>query len=225
MISPVVPLIASSLVNDWGKLKLTEDEEHVLDADDSTSNSLDSHIALCLVGKLLTKATFNVEALKGTLRNAWRPANDYALNEGPWAFDGSVLLLKQMHGLEQPSEMTFIKIKACDLLMKKKTYEFDESMASKFGDFVDVDEEDILAPSKYLKFRADVDITKPLRCGMMVNVKGVPKWVGFKYVKLPDFCYGCGKLGHVWKGCPGFALEMDESDLQYGSWMRGSPIR
>ncbi|KAJ8442816.1 hypothetical protein Cgig2_016282 [Carnegiea gigantea] len=97
---------------------------------------------------------------------------DYALNEGPWAFDGSVLLVKWMHGLEQPSEMTFSKVrlwvKACDLLMEKKTHDA-ETMASKFGDFVDVDEEDILAPSKYLKFRANIDITRPLRHGMMVN--------------------------------------------------------
>ena len=75
--------------------------------------------------------------------------------------------------------MTFSKvrlwIKACDLPMKKKTYEFTESMASKFSDFMDVDEEDILALSKYLKFRADVDITKPLCRGMMVNVGSVPK--------------------------------------------------
>ena len=41
--------------------------------DDMSSNHLDFQIALCLVGKLLTKATFNAEALKNTLRNAWRP--------------------------------------------------------------------------------------------------------------------------------------------------------
>ena len=47
--------------------------------------------------------------------------------------------------------------------MKKKTYDFERVMASKFGAFMDVDEEDVLAPSKYLKFRVDVDVTKPLR--------------------------------------------------------------
>jgi len=45
------------------------------------------------------------------------------LNEGPWAFDGSILLLKQMNGDEQPSEMEFTTarfwVKICDLPMKK----------------------------------------------------------------------------------------------------------
>ena len=123
------------------------------------------------------------------------------LNKGPWPFDGSVLLLKQMIGLEQPSKMNFPKasfwIKACYLLMKKKTYDFAQTTTSKFGDFVDVDEEDVLAPSKYSKFWVDIDVTKPLHRGMMVNVRGVLKWVSFKYVKLPDFCFGCGKLDLV----------------------------
>lgn len=69
---------------------------------------------------------------------------DFALNEAPWAFDGSILLLKQMIEFEQPSEMIFSRVrfwvKACDLPMKKKTYDFAQVMASKFGDFVDVDE-------------------------------------------------------------------------------------
>lgn len=92
---------------------------------------------------------------------------DFALNEGPWAFDWSILLLKQMIEFEQPFEMNFSRVrfwdKACDLPMKKKTYDFAPVMASKFGDFVDVDEEGVLAPSKYLKFWVDVDDTKPLR--------------------------------------------------------------
>ncbi|KAJ8423987.1 hypothetical protein Cgig2_009195 [Carnegiea gigantea] len=155
--------MALDLKKEWGKLKL-----EVLDADDTSSNHLDFQIALCLVGNLLTKTTFNADSLKNTLRNAWRPVNglivkdlntnlfafqffsetdrDFVLNKGPWAFDVSVLLLKQMIGLEQPSEMNFSKanfwIKACYLLVKKKTYDF---TASKFGDFVDVDEEDVLA--------------------------------------------------------------------------------
>ncbi|KAJ8433606.1 hypothetical protein Cgig2_016536 [Carnegiea gigantea] len=105
-----------------------------------------------------------------------------------------------MLGFEQPSKMNFSKvrfwIKACDLPMNKKTYEFPEAMLSKFGDFANDDEHDVLAPTKYLKFHVDIDITKSLRHGMMVNVGGVPKWISFKYVKLPDFCYGYGRLGY-----------------------------
>ena len=50
---------------------------------------------------------------------------DYVLNEGPWAFDGSLLLLKQMTGLEVPSEVVFsiarFWVKAYDVPGKKQT--------------------------------------------------------------------------------------------------------
>jgi len=53
-----------------------------------------------------------------------------------------------MIGLEQPSEMNFSKVrfwvKAYDLPMKKKTYDFAHVIVSKFEDFVDVDEEDVI---------------------------------------------------------------------------------
>ena len=27
------------------------------------------------------------------------------------------------------------------------------------------------------------------------------RWIRLKYEKLSDYCYGCGKLGHVLKSC------------------------
>jgi len=51
-------------------------------------------------------------------------------------------------------------------------------------------------------------------------VGGTPKWISFKYVKLPKFCYGCGKLKHIWRGCPNYKPDIEDFDLQYGVWMR-----
>ena len=52
-----------------------------------------------------------------------------------------------------------------------------------------------------------------------------PIWISFKYVKLPEFCYDCGRLGHTLSICDE-AKEVDEdSDLPYGDWLRGSPIK
>lgn len=60
--------MASGLEKEWGKLKLNGEEEEVLEVDDSSSSHLDFHIALCLVGKLLTKNSFNAEALKHSVQ-------------------------------------------------------------------------------------------------------------------------------------------------------------
>jgi len=44
-------------------------------------------------------------------------------------------------------------------------------------------------------------------------VENKPIWIWFKYVKLPDFCYACGKLGHVYKGCALFDENIPDTEL------------
>jgi hypothetical protein len=48
-------------------------------------------------------------------------------------------------------------------------------------------------------------------------------WCPIQYEFLPNFCYGCGLLGHVYKECD--ASVGKEEDQQYGDWMRASPVR
>ena len=81
------------------------------------------------------------------------------------------------------------------------------------------------AADKSVNFQVDVDITKTLRRGMRVMLKGRPIWISFKYVKLPEFCYDCGRLGHVLASCDLHQEVEDEPDLQYGDWLRGFPIK
>ena len=46
-----------------------------------------------------------------------------------------------------------------------------------------------------------------------------------KYVKLPDFYYGCGRLGHVLKNYDGEVLLEGDGELQYRAWLRVSPLK
>jgi len=60
---------------------------------------------------------------------------------------------------------------------------------------------------------------------MYVQVAGKTLWIRFKYVKLPDFCYGCGRLGHVLAAYDLVEAEEGHSNLQYGAWLRASPLK
>ena len=154
---------------------------------------------------------------------------DYVLNEGPWAFDSSLLLLKEMTSLEVPSELEFSTacfwVKAYGILGKKQTVSFVRILASHIGEFVSCDDAPMFGIDKALCFRVDIDISNPLRRGIYIKVTNRQIWIKFKYVKLPDFCYGCGKLGHVLAGCDTVHLEEDASNLQYGTWLRASPLK
>ena len=121
--------MASGLEEAWQSLRLTLEEEQVVVVTEKDDSEMSKLISLYLLGRLYTTNSFNSRAMKLVLRNVWKPSkglvirdlnsnlfafqffsevdHDFILNEGPWAFDGCILLLKWMTGLEVPLEVTF----------------------------------------------------------------------------------------------------------------------
>ena len=124
-------IVESGLEEIWNKLKLTKAEEEVAVFEEEVPSEKAKEIELSLIGKLLTTQNFNGNVMKTVLKNIWKPSKrmvaremdenlflfqffskkdkDYVLKEGPWAFDGHLLLLKEWTGLEQLSEIKFDK--------------------------------------------------------------------------------------------------------------------
>ncbi|PON85093.1 Zinc knuckle CX2CX4HX4C [Trema orientale] len=79
---------------------------------------------------------------------------------------------------------------------------------------------------KFLRVRVKIDILKPLRIGAKVRVgsSGPLIWVDFKYEKIPDFCFYCGRVGHSVNYCPeeGSEVMLQKGQFQYREWLRGS---
>ena len=108
--------MATGLEEDWKGLQLTEEEATVAEYVEETPKEQLDQISLCLMGKLFIDTFFNVGALKTVLKNVQKPAKglvikevdknlfsfqffsavdvEFALNGGPWAFNGCTLLLK-----------------------------------------------------------------------------------------------------------------------------------
>jgi len=167
--------------------------------------------------------------MKSVLWNVWKPSKglvihdldtnlvafqffsefdrDFILNEGPWAFDGCILLLKQMTGVEVLSEVSFSTarfwVKAYDVLGMKQIISFRSNAC----------------------FWVDIDITKPLRRGLYIKIADKQIWVKFRYVKLSDFCYDCERLGYVIASRDLVQAEDGDGNLQYGVWLHASPLK
>lgn len=77
-----------------------------------------------------------------------------------------------------------------------------------------------------MRVKVQLDITKPLRRGMKVNSgRNATKWIGFKYERLGDFCYYCGRLGHTDVDCT-YQVPVKEGEelvYQYGPFLVASP--
>ncbi|KAJ8436222.1 hypothetical protein Cgig2_006909 [Carnegiea gigantea] len=185
-----------------------------------------------------TESFFNTEALKNVLKRVWKLMKgivikdiewnlfnfqffskadmEFALDEGPWAFDHSTLLLKQIQGTEQLSRrsssrrlgtglrhMMFHDSSRRRLLQNSWRTRCDKAL--------------LVGVDRSINFQVDLDITKPLKRGICVKSQDKLIWITFKYVKLADFCYVCGLLEHTYKGCEMYDGATLEVELQYAS--------
>lgn len=68
----------------------------------------------------------------------------------------------------------------------------------------------------------DLPINKALRRGgNVVNRKGGKFWVTFKYERVPNFCFLCGKLGYDKRHCSK-SPDNHNQGRQYGDWLRAN---
>ncbi|TXG73186.1 hypothetical protein EZV62_001765 [Acer yangbiense] len=77
---------------------------------------------------------------------------------------------------------------------------------------------------KFLRVRVSIDVEKPLRRILRVDVlgDGEESVMLFRYERLPDHCFRCGKLGHKTMECTDAS---GTSELLFGAWLKaGMPI-
>lgn len=72
------------------------------------------------------------------------------------------------------------------------------------GEFLDFDNGRDDSNGNYcMRIKVEVDISKPLLRGFTLKANGIEGrcWVSMRYEKLPDYCFMCGRIGHVAKEC------------------------
>ncbi|KAL2925586.1 Echinoderm microtubule-associated protein-like 5 [Bienertia sinuspersici] len=69
------------LVEGWKKFNLAEEEDGEIDLDDIPDDEMENQVSLALVGKLITKTSFNIEAMKNVLSASWKPLKGLAVRE------------------------------------------------------------------------------------------------------------------------------------------------
>ncbi|XVF10263.1 hypothetical protein REPUB_Repub07fG0167400 [Reevesia pubescens] len=75
----------------------------------------------------------------------------------------------------------------------------------------------------FLRIRVFVNITKPLKRGTCLSLPGTEQFVVlFKYERLPDICFVCGRLDHHETECDlAFQMKKQTGSFRrdYGAWL------
>ncbi|PWA65867.1 hypothetical protein CTI12_AA329390 [Artemisia annua] len=95
-------------------------------------------------------------------------------------------------------------VQAHGLPFGKMTKAYAIELASKIGDLVELDcvGEGLQLNRPFLRFQVAVDLNAPLCPGFEIPWDGLkPLFISFKYERLSNFCYACGRLGHDDQTC------------------------
>lgn len=75
-----------------------------------------------------------------------------------------------------------------------------------------------LEPNPFIRFKVEIDITKPLQKGFYCHFGGDSIWISLRYESLPSYCYCCGVVGHFFKMCSSYDRDanLGRDELSYG---------
>lgn len=151
------------------------------------------------------------------------------IEDGPWAFEQNLLVLKRVEPNSSPFESNLTKaefwVQAHNLPVSFFTENIAKAIGASLGELVLIDSKNFKGTCKqFLRIRVLIDITKPLRRRMKMRKNGGDCfWIDFKYEKLPNFCFLCGLIGHTDRFCHKlFEGVNEDTERPYGSWLRAT---
>ena len=199
--------MADDLAEKYSKLNIEEDENAVIDLGSDATGTLDAKTSLMLVGKIVSERTVNLDALRRTMNQIWAlnrsmiirsigvnmfvfqffhwKDKEKILAGRPWCFDQKLLLLEEVRGNEQPSQVVidsspfWVRIYNMPFNCRSKTEV--SAIASSLGPVLDIDIDD-LGLEKFCRVKVLLNVYKPLRRKQKIRRKdGEVSSIEYKY--------------------------------------------
>ncbi|KAL0405584.1 UNVERIFIED_CONTAM: hypothetical protein Slati_3872300, partial [Sesamum latifolium] len=239
------------------KLSLTEEDDDDIVLPELVWVSAKNDNKLTLIGRILTHRSVNFEALRSTLSNIIRPnrgmtisrINDerlgfkfnhkvdmqHALDGGPWTFDRNLLILQPMEDTDDPGGINLdwcpFVVHIHDIPINLRTDQVFISVGNKICQYVEVlSKEGNLTWNSSVRVRININVNKALKQQIRIRLDiSAEVTLRLTYERLPNFCYICGRIGHISKFCE---LHYSEGfvdpgpDYPFGPWLReNGPLR
>ncbi|XP_048422913.1 uncharacterized protein LOC103963932 [Pyrus x bretschneideri] len=201
-----------------------------------------------LVGKVFTQKPVNKWGVRNILRAAWKELGEVEIKwvrenvfiisvkdedvaskiieQVPWAVMKKVFSVVKwppelaLEELELNVVPFWTQIRGMPLGLA--SVENVQRVIKEAGEFIAM--EDSGHARGFVRVRILVDTGKPLFKGCWIRREpNKETWVEFRYERLQDFCYKCGRIGHINTEC---SAEMSgEGEVAYGEWIKAPPIR
>lgn len=151
------------------------------------------------------------------------------LSDGPWHFFNSLMAFKEPKDIQNPSQVEFDDFTVWVQLHNLPFLCMHKSVIEEIGSIIGtVREVDMGADGSCMGKFARVRVSRPLmqplqRCVNAALKDGGPKnLILLLYERVPDFCYACGRVGHVLRDC--WDTTVDKRALEFGVWMRAGRV-
>ena len=207
-----------------------------------------------IAAKFLTKRPLNTDAIAATFKPLWRSKNgfkvknlgnhvilftfdneeevDTIMANEPWSFDKHLMVLQRYGKDSIVEELSFnlthfwVQVHGIPLGYMNPTVA--AGLCETVGKVINHPKRPIEDGGGFMRVWVLVDVSQPLCRGRVICLEdGKELWVSFKYERLPNLCYWCGRLTHndrdyeLWLDSEG---TLEETDKRYDPWIRASPI-
>ncbi|XP_030970995.1 uncharacterized protein At4g02000-like [Quercus lobata] len=154
------------------------------------------------------------------------------LQQEPWSFDKHLVVLQRF---SQDTSLENLKLQESTFWIQVHNIppnyldrETAKEISTTAGQVVSTKDNAESGGEGFIRVRVVVDVTQPICRGRVVTLENKKKtWVSFKYERLPNLCYWCGRLDLDDKDCELWinnegTLEPDKK--RYNSSIRALPV-
>nr|POE94975.1 uncharacterized protein CFP56_51131 [Quercus suber] len=205
-----------------------------------------------LVGKLQADRNINKNAVKAIILKVWRTSKGVQIVDlkeniflfkfacegdkrrilelGPWNIEGFPLILKHWHQNMSVDDLDFSSIplwvQIHGLPIEYMSKENVEEVGALVGEVLDVDFTGSggVCMSKFLRVKVELKVEDPLMSGFFLDRNTQPNlWIRFKYERIAEFCFKCGRLGHLKARCLWADAEVQSNSKEpfgFGPWLK-----
>ena len=233
------------ITQSWSRLSLSEREGPGCNLTNEDQNS-----DYAIIAKFLTKRALNMEVIARTFNPLWRARNgfkiqnlgnhillftfdnqrevDRILSSEPWSFDKHLVVMQQYDKETPVSEVKFDRasfwVQLHGIPPRYMTVEAALKISNVVGEVERPKDFNEIDGGSFLRLKVKLDLSLPLCRGRLISLEsGKQVWIGFKYERLPNICYWCGRLTHDDKDCDLWIESegtLQSKDRQFGSGLR-----